>query len=228
MKNKNLIFIGILMVLVLGVGAAVYFISISKNSQTGSQPPNLEEILEFPPASEEAVTDSEEKRESKEEISPSILAKDGFSIDLPPGWQEAATSSGALALVLNVGEEITNEKAKEIGFMTYFSINIDYLRSPSLEEYVKELRDSLQEAIPTIKYLNQWDGEVNGNPAFFLECESKQEEIDFKTLLVFIKSPNGLVWALSFNTLKDKWPEHRDLFYQTANSFQLNLKTAEN
>lgn len=205
MKNEILIFIGILVVLILAAGAAVYFVYTSGNSR--SENPSL------------SVVDIEVKQYKNE---PGVLVKNSFSINLPSGWQETATTLGALVLVLNADEEIADEKAKEIGFMTFFSINNDYLRGLSLKDYVKKLRDSLAAAIPTIEYLHQWEGQINGNSALFLENESTQQEVDFETLLVFIESPDGLVWAISFNTLKDKWPEYRDLFYQTANSFQLN------
>ncbi|OGZ24660.1 MAG: hypothetical protein A2896_01865 [Candidatus Nealsonbacteria bacterium RIFCSPLOWO2_01_FULL_43_32] len=160
-----------------------------------------------------------------------LLVKDDFQITLPPGWQEVQEVKdfpGVLTMAVDAKEEIQDEKAKNIDFQTNFSIKRDDLAKYSslsgAADYVKSIKDSLAQLIPGINFTHEEQRTIGGRNAFFIECESTQQEIDFKTLLVFIEGNNQTIWAISFNTFQDSWTAYRDLFYQTAESFRLKYQ----
>ncbi len=210
MVNKTIIFSAV--VVVLALGAAVYFLYYAPEGKLSDNPPPDLKVLD----------EKKEEKESDKESGPGILAKDGFSINLPEGWEETANPPGrALALVVKGNEEIANEKAEKLGFASYFSVSSDSLETYTFEEYIEEIKTRLVQSIVNIDFVKEEEGEIDGKKALFVECESTQKEVDFKTLLAFINEADETIWAISFNTLEDKWPEYRDLFYQTAESFKL-------
>ena len=210
MVNKTIIFSAV--VVVLALGAAVYFLYYAPEGKLSDNPPPDLKVLD----------EKKEEKESDKESGSGILAKDGFSINLPEGWEETANPPGrALALVVKGNEEIANEKAEKLGFASYFSVSSDSLETYTFEEYIEEIKTRLVQSIVNIDFVKEEEGEIDGKKALFVECESTQKEVDFKTLLAFINEADETIWAISFNTLEDKWPEYRDLFYQTAESFKL-------
>ena len=214
MINKTIIFSAV--VVVLALGAAASFFYYAPKEELSDNPPLGLEILD-----EKKV---ENKEEPTKESSSGILAKDGFSINLPEGWKEKTNPpGGALVLVAKENEVITDEKAKELDFASYFSVNSDSLETYTFEEYIEEIKTLLVQTIVNIDFVKEEEGEIDGKKALFVECESAQKEVDFKTLLVFINEADKTIWAISFNTIQDKWPEYRDLFYRTAESFKLQL-----
>ena len=175
---------------------------------------------------EEKIEKEEEKVE--EVVKETLLAKDDFTITLPAGWQEITDSPEVLAMAIDAKEEIADEKAKNIDFRTNFSIKSDdlgkYEKLSGAKDYVESVKTSLAQLIPNIEFTHEEQRTINNNNAFFVECESAQEEVDFKTLLVFIEGSNNIIWAISFNTFQNSWLTYRDLFYQIAESFRLKYK----
>ena len=179
-----------------------------------------------PAVEETAVSLSPENsgQEKKQTDKETLLVKDGFTVILPPGWQETPNFPEVLLMAVDAGEEIVNEKAREIGFRTNFSIKGDdlkkYDKEYSIEEYASSIKTALIQAISGIEFTYEDQGIINNNNAFFIECQSTQEEIDFKTLLVFIEGNDDIIWALSFNALQNSWSAYQDSFYQIAESFK--------
>ena len=175
---------------------------------------------------EEKIEKEEEKVE--EVVKETLLAKDDFTITLPAGWQEITDSPEVLAMAIDAKEEIADEKAKNIDFRTNFSIKSDdlgkYSKLSGAQDYIESIKTSLVQLIPSIEFTHEEQRTIDGNNAFFVECESTQEETDFKTLLVFVEGSNNIIWAISFNTFQNSWLTYRDLFYQIAESFRLKYK----
>ncbi|MFH1714275.1 MAG: hypothetical protein ABH831_01615 [Candidatus Nealsonbacteria bacterium] len=165
---------------------------------------------ENPPAGGEEV--------SEEVLKEIKLLKDDFEITLPPGWQEETNSyEGILLLAIDSKEDVSDGIFQKLDFRTSLSIKSDditkYAGVSSFEDYVASIKTSLVQVVPGIKFVKE-----EGN---ILECESTQEDADFKTLLVFIEGNDSTVYALSFNTFMDSWPAYKSLFYWMADSFKL-------
>ena len=175
---------------------------------------------------EEKIEKEEEKVE--EVAKETLLVKDDFTITLPAGWQEIIDFPEVLAMAIDAKEEIADEKAKNIDFRTNFSIKSDdlgkYSKLSGAQDYIESIKTSLVQLIPSIEFTHEEQRTIDGNNAFFVECESTQEETDFKTLLVFVEGSNNIIWAISFNTFQNSWLTYRDLFYQIAESFRLKYK----
>jgi len=154
-----------------------------------------------------------------------LLVKEDFKITLPPGWQEDTSFLTVLLMAIDTREEIVNE---DIDFRTNFSLKKDdlgnYQTLNSAKEYTESVKMSLIQVIPIIEFTDEKEGTISGHNAFFIECESTQDEVDFKTLLVFMEESNGVIWALSFNTFQDSWLIYRPIFYQMAESFKSGEK----
>lgn len=219
MEDKKIILILVIFFLIL-IGGLSYWI-IKSDFSFISQLPLSEEEEEKELSEEGKKIEKAEEEESGEKLFAKTLIKKDFTIILPPGWEEISPSPEGLAMAVDTQEEITNEKAKKINFQTYFLINSTQLGELSAEKYIEEVKISLVQKIPNIKFTDEEKGIINGRQAFFLECQSRQEEIDFKTLLVFIEGRDKTIWAISFNSLKESWSTYRDLFYQIAETFQL-------
>ncbi len=160
--------------------------------------------------------------EATKVLGETLLAKEGFEIILPPGWQEDAEPPySILFMAVDGQEEISNQ---EINFRTNLTIKNDdlgiYQGLNNVQEYAVSIKESLTQAIPIIEFTEEKEETINGNAAYFIEIESTQEEIDFKTLLVFVEEADGTIWGLSFNAYQNAWSAYRNLFYQMARSFK--------
>ena len=213
--NSKILILLILMSLI-GLGGAGVF--VYKNKEETPLIPLIKE--EAKPAIKESFNVVQGKE--------TLLVKDDFTITLPVGWQEVTDFPEVLVMAIDAREEITNEKAKNIDFKTNFSIKSDdigkYSKLHGAQEYIESVKTSLVQLIPSIEFTHEEQGIIDGNNAFFIECESTQEGINFKTLLVFIEGSNNIIWVISFNTFQNSWLTYRDLFYQIAESFRLKYK----
>lgn len=208
----------VLLILIILIGLSGVGVFVFKNLVEPKIEEGEEKIEEEKPAIKEEVAVAKE----------TLLLKDDFSIILPAGWQEVIDFPEVLTMAIDAREEITDEKAKNIDFRTNFSIKNDdlgkYSKLSGAKDYIESIKTSLVQLIPSIEFTHEEQRTIGGNNAFFVECESTQEEIDFKTLLVFIEGSNNIIWVISFNTFQNSWLTYRDLFYQIAESFRLKYK----
>ena len=204
MRNKILLGGGVFIIILLIVGGLVYF---GKDKTTSNLP--------------EGATTTE-----KQVGEPTVLIKEGFTITLPASWTEKTPPlADILLMAIDSQEEISDEKAKEIGFQTNVAVKNDdlgqYEQTYTLAEYIDSVKTSLIQVIPGINFTKEKQNTINGFNAFFMECETTQDEINFGTLLVFIEGKDSFLWAISFNTLQSSWPTYEEKFYQIAESFKL-------
>jgi len=190
MKNKILIIVGVVLLIVVVGGLWFYF------GKTGV-PANTEKELEG-----------------------NMLVKDGFSIILPKGWMESqGTAEGITALAFDPNEQIAEEAAKKISFASYLSIGQDAPQEKSMSDYVTYTKEELKKALGAVEFTNEQALTINSKDAYAIEMELSQEEINFKVLMVLIKGDYDDVWVVSFNTLKSMWNGYKDAFYNSAESF---------
>lgn len=157
------------------------------------------------------------------------LIKDGFEIILPPGWQEATSSSeGFLLLAFDGKEDVSIGNFQKLDFRTNLSVKSDdlgkYSSLDTLEKYVESMKISLIQAVPGINFIQEGQKTINGAQAIFIECSSRQRENDFKTLLIFVKGSDSAIYAISFNTFQGSWLKYKGVFEQIAQSFKLKYK----
>jgi len=217
MKIKLLIVVITFVVLaVLGIAGFYIYKILNRPAGSTALPAETEENFENPPAGEEAL---KETRVIKEE----------FEMTLPPGWQEATTPpEGIWLMAIDVKEDVSRGVFQKLDFRTNFSVKSDdvtkYAGISSFEDYVASVKTSLVQTISGINFGQEEQKIINGLPTIFIECSSRQEEADFKTLLVFVKASDNIVYAISFNTFQDSWSTYKDLFYWIAESFKLKYK----
>ncbi|MBU1922454.1 hypothetical protein KKD84_04540, partial [Patescibacteria group bacterium] len=125
------------------------------------------------------------------------------------------------AIAVNQNETIKNEAARRINFTSYFSVSYDSLQERTKEEFVQYVKGALAQVASNINYTLEKDIAVDSMDAHALEFELTQQGADFAVLMVLVYGDNGDVWAVSFNTVKEKWDEYKPMFYQTADSFRL-------
>ncbi|MFH1841487.1 MAG: hypothetical protein ABH800_01875 [Candidatus Nealsonbacteria bacterium] len=214
MKNKILI---ILIVLVCLTASGVY---IYKNPEKFYFS-NLLTGEENKPLTNEKKTGEENIEET---LKKTHLVKDEFEIILPAGWQEAVGFSETLLMAFDAEEELTDEKLIEIDFATYLSIKKDSLDKygiDSVKEYSQSLKTPLAQSIEDLKFTEEREDIINEKEVFYMEIESQQEGIEYKTLLAFVEGNNNDIYVLSFNTSQNSWSSYKDKFYQMVESFNV-------
>lgn len=202
MKNKVLIIAAVVLLIIIVVGVWFY-LDKNKNSNNGIE------------SNKNNINQEEEK----------MLVKDDFSIVLPQGWSESpAVMEGVSALAYNAQENLIDETAKNIGFVSYFSVAPDVLGGRDMAGYVEYAKGTLQEALGSIQFSNEQSLVINNKEAYAVAMDLNQEKVDFKVLMFFIKGNNNDVWTLSFNTVASAWNDYKDSFYQSAESFIVKIK----
>jgi len=207
MKNKVLIPIIILVILGVGIGVGYYvakgnILSKSSAGEHQNKPGLLPEANQTP--SHEYT-----------------LEKEDFSINVPAGWKESSPPSGVSAMVVNIGEQPTEDAAKRINFKSYFAVSYDTLAGRTREKYLEDYKQKLKEVLPEIVFVNENPGSIGEKDAYFIEANLTQQGVDFKVFLVLVRGKGDDIWTISFNTLKNDWLKYKDLFYRTAESFEV-------
>jgi hypothetical protein len=195
MKNKVLIIVGVVLLIIIVVGVWFY---LDKNK----------------------ISDTSPELNQEEQTSGNMLVKDGFSIVLPKGWMESqGTAEGITALAFDPQEQITEEAAKKISFASYLSIGQDFSQEKSMSDYVAYTKEELKKALGVVEFTNEQALTINSKEAYALEMGLNQENINFKVLMVLITGDYNDVWVVSFNTLNSMWDGYKDAFYNSAKSF---------
>lgn len=195
MKNKFVVLASIILGIVLLIVAGMYFIRKNKVLVNSTDKTTLTTIKE-----EKIVTDD-------------------FSINLPNGWTQTTAPAGAIAMVVNSNDNITDPAAKKINFQSYFAVVHDTLKGKSLKEYTQLVKNFLQQNNSSVVFSQEQDLTINGQSAHQIEIEMTQQEVNFKVLLILINGQADDIWSLSFNTAKSNWEDYKEIFYSTANSF---------
>ncbi len=203
MQNKNLILSVALTIIILAVIGGLYFTGkLSFNSESPS------ENVETPSG-------------NNQEPTANLIDEPEFSMKISEGWTRVTPPQNVAAMVVNIGEEITDPEAQKIGFKTYYTASHDVLAGRTSDEYLEAAKGDLDKALPGITYTKEEDSSFDGQDASIVEAEVTQMGVNFKVLLVFIWHENENVWVLSFDTSKSNWDGYRDLFYSTAQTFHV-------
>lgn len=236
MKNKAVVFVLVGLGVILAVLIGIYFFKQNKsavntvgnttqentnnvpvNEPSGSAAPN-----KVPAVSQEKTgSGAGENNRAKTEQSQNKLATDDFSINLPVGWKQTAPVMGASAMAINANENISDPAAQKINFKSYFAISYDTLQNKSMSEYLQTVKSGLQQAIQDAVFTKEQDMTMGSRSAHAIEMELTQQGVNFKILMVVIAGQGKDIWVISFNTTKSSWDGYKEMFYSTANSFNL-------
>jgi hypothetical protein len=208
MKNKILIIILIISIIIIATVNGFYFIKQNKPSI------NSIENTSFP-----SKADGDNQIDSAQPQNK--LVTDDFEITLPVGWQKTEPTIGSSAMAVKIDEQLSDPAAQKINFRSYFAVVYDTMQGESLEEYIQTTKDQLQQTISNIIFSQEHDTTINSQAARAFEADFNQKGIDFKILMVAIKGINDDVWIISFNTLQSTWTDYKDSFSDIANSFSL-------
>jgi len=208
MKNKLVIIVLIILVIVGATIIGFYF---------NKQPANSFENTALPNQNETNNQISGEESQNK-------LITDDFEITLPAGWQKTEPPIGSSAMAIKMDENLNDTAAQKINFRTYFAVSYETTQGKSLNEYMQTLKNQLQQTVSGITFTQEHDVVINNRTAKAFEANFNQKEVDFKVLMVVIKGLNDDVWVISFNTLQSTWNEYQETFSNIVNSFKLKLK----
>ena len=197
MKNKTLVYIIILLVIVLGIGAKIYFVT------------------------ENGKLENEDTQDIEKGGETNALANDDFSMILPKGWKGSPAPAGAIAMAVNVDENVTDTAAAKINFKSYIAVSFDTLQERSREEYIEYTKDSLRQIFPATNFSQERQIIVDGKNAQAIEIGLIQHGVNFKVLMVLIWDEGEDIWILSLNTTEDKWEEYKILFSRVVESFKI-------
>jgi len=204
MKNKNIIIISIVLIMA-GLILAEFFVfkqdkplDVNKNDNYTQEGDSLDT----------------EQMENK-------LVTDDFSLNLPTGWIKTDAIKGVTAMAINSKENITDPAAKAINFKTYIAVSEDILNGKSLKEYMQIVKDGLRETISNVIFSNENEVVINERPAYAMEANLTQQNVNFKVLMVAVHGEGDDVWVISFNTIAGNWADYENIFSNIANSFTL-------
>ncbi len=229
MKNKNIIIVLVIIGVILAVLIGVYFLFFQKTAQqnlnnnpaketAGNVAENQTPTANQGKTENGAVTNNQPSPEQSQ----NKIITDDFSINLPAGWMQTTAASGVSAMALDANEVIKDPAAQKINFKSYLAVVFDVLQGKTLDEYLKNLKNSLQQAIPNVVFTKEQDMTINGKSSHAMEAELSQQGVNFKILTVLVKDEKGEnVWIVTFNTIKSSWDGYKESFYNTANSFVL-------
>jgi hypothetical protein len=138
------------------------------------------------------------------------IKSDKISLQIPASWQLTSQDNDVF-IVKNINEP---------GFQTYFSLSKDNLNGQTLNTYFASLKQNIREKTPGISFSNENSTKINNRDALAVEGELRQQNMDFKILIVAIKSGQGDdVWIFSFNSQTEDWNENDDVFVRILNNF---------
>lgn len=155
---------------------------------------------------------------------PSKFTTDDFSIDIPVGWKQTAPPMGASAMIVNVNENFDEPAAQKINFKSYLAVSYDTLQGTAMDAYLEAVKIGLQQTIPNTVFITDKKITISGKPANAIEMAMNQQGVNFKVLMVIVGGINEDVWVISFNTTKNNWDIYKEMFYNIADSFSLNVK----
>jgi hypothetical protein len=224
MKNKNLVFILLGIIVILAILAGVYFL-IQNKSDVGPTENTVQEkqnnTLPNLPLENKEGSGSEAKMDiptDNQQPQNKIITND-FSINLPAGWQQSAPAMGTSAMAVNTNEQINDPAAQRINFKSYFAVSYDVFQGENLDDYIQIVKNQLLQAIPSTTFTKEQDMTINISSARAIEAELTQQGVNFKILIIAIAGQGEDVWVISFNTAKSAWPEYEAIFYSIADSF---------
>lgn len=198
MKNKTLVYVAILIIVGLIVGFVFYFL---KNAKNPARPP---------------IDGS---------ASPAPLnfgnpyVGDDFTFLPPTDWVQITLPSTLTAYQNSKEVQPPGSAADKIHFRSYIAVSFDNANGQKLNELVDLVKQQIKSVAPTTSFTSETDGQIDNQPAKFMEADLSMQNVNFKVMVALILKGDKY-FTISNNTTADQWPGYRDIFYNTAESLK--------
>jgi hypothetical protein len=192
MNKKNIFIIIAVILSIIAIATIIYFNSKDKESEINN----------------------EEKEQA-------VLEQDGFSINIPDGWEEINGVQGVLAMISNVNEENEDVALQNMGFRTYFAIAYEDAKEIDLGTYASMIKQQVIDGQPDFKIISETEEKINQKDGYIIEGEIFKEGSEFKVFIVAIKGMGDNIWLITFNTALKNWEKYSSIFRETIESFNI-------
>ncbi len=150
------------------------------------------------------------------------LSKGDFSINIPKGWQVNDKFPGIIARIANLNYQPKSSELKNFGFVNYFTIGYGVMgEGMDMKKYVEKTKVEGKQGVPDLKFTADRDLKINGYDAHIIESDAAGNGYNLKVAIALIKGKENSVWSIVFNTEKESWPEYKQIFEETINSFYI-------
>lgn len=140
-----------------------------------------------------------------------IIYKDEFQILLPQGWREINPMANGVSMSA-WDEKISEEDAaKKINYHANYNVTYGKLEEQSKDDYLKMMKEQIKTLAPSVNFINEKSNSF--------EAELRQQNVDFKALIVLVFEKNNDVWNISFNAPKSEYEKYKPIFEKVAESF---------
>jgi len=191
MQNKNIIIAGIIILILVSIGLAFYFLQDKEVN---------------------VVDETNQKN---------ILTKDYFSIQIPDGWQETRGRPGISAMISNLDEENKDQAVRDMDFKSYFAVAYENAMDKTMEEFVEYTKNEIFQSGTEIKIISEENIIINSREAYLIESELRQQDADFKAFIVIVKGDGNDMWFITFNTALNDWRRYESLFDEVIQGFTI-------
>ena len=144
-----------------------------------------------------------------------------FKLVLPPGWETQEPAPENFALTAYSKESSKDPLARKINYKTSLYIAREELNDKTMSEYIKLLKEGVQQKKENVLFNSENETSFNGQKAYLIDVELKENNIEFKSIFGVIEGKNQEVWVMSFNTPKLDWITTAPQFYSILNSFEI-------
>ena len=142
-----------------------------------------------------------------------------FTFIPPAGWIQA-NLPGVLVAYQNMQEtQPQGSAADKINFKSYFAMSFDNANGRQIDQIAELVKQQTKSVAPTVSFVSETDGQVDNQPAKFIEADVLMQDVNFKVLLLIILKGDKY-YVLSGNTTAEKWPDYRDVFLNVAKSLE--------
>jgi len=197
--SKTLIVVIVAAVLVVGAGVGYWF---GRGSGLNAETPSLPD--------QHANQGSQPGRP---------YVGDDFTLIPPTDWIQTHISGTLVSYQNSKEAQPKDSAADKINFKSYIAVSFDKVNGQTLDKITEVIKRQLESVAPAISFAPVTNGTIGGQPAKLIEASLLMQEVDFK-VMVAIAMKGDKYFTISSNTTAEKWPEYRDVFYNTLNSFK--------
>lgn len=142
-----------------------------------------------------------------------------FTFIPPAGWIQA-NLPGVLVAYQNMQEtQPQGSAAEKINFKSYFAMSFDNANGRQIDQIAELVKQQTKSVAPTVSFVSETDGQVDNQPAKFIEADVLMQNVDFKVFLLIILKGDKY-YVLSGNTTAEKWPDNQSIFLNVAESLK--------
>lgn len=160
-----------------------------------------------------------DKKINKPAESNNAYIGDDFTIISPTGWIQTHLPSTLVSFQNPKEIQPKGSAAEKINFKTYIAVSFDNAQGKTLNQVTELVRQQVVAVVPSISFAPETIGTIDSQPAKFMEAGLTQQNVEFKVMVAVVLK-GDTYFTISNNTTAEKWPEYRDLFYNTADSFK--------